>query len=91
MVHVAPFPVEALHGGRDGVGFLDDPLLEECLEAGDVQVAEEGAPAGGDDGQVGVVALVGGEKSGGDEVVGGDGEGGGRVEVFYSCLCEMGS
>lgn len=29
-----------------------------------------------------VVALVGGDKSGGDEVVGRDGEGWGRIEIF---------
>lgn len=86
MVHVAPLAVEAQHGGRDGVRLLDCPFLEEGLKARNAQVAQEGAAGGGDDGEMGVVALVGGEEGGGDGVVGRDGEGGGWVEVFYCCL-----
>ena len=39
-----------------------------------------------DDGELGVVAVVGEGEGGGDGGRGGDGEGGGEVEVFYCCL-----
>lgn len=52
---------------------------------GDGEVANKGA-VGVDDGQVGVVTLEGGEEGAGDGVVGGQGQGGRGVEVFYRCL-----
>lgn len=53
---------------------------------GDGDVADEGARVGGDDGQVRVVALKGGEERDGDGVGGVERQGGGRVEILDSGL-----
>lgn len=56
--------------------------MEERLEVRGGDVAEEGFGGGIEDGEVGVVAFVGGGEGGGDGGEGGGGEGGWRVEVF---------
>lgn len=52
----------------------------------DGYVAEERTCVGRNDGEVGVVALEGGEQGNGDAVGGVEGESGGRIEVFNGGL-----
>lgn len=82
----APLALEARHGGRQGVVGLDAAGVELRLQARDGDVAQQGARLGVDDGEVRVVALEGGEEGEGDGVGRVEGEGGGRVEVFYCGL-----
>lgn len=77
---------EAHHGGAHLIFGLDLAALEAGLQLRDGDVAEQGAGLRVDDGQVGVVALKGGEEGERDGVRGVEGEGGGRVEVFYCGL-----
>lgn len=54
---------------------------------GNGEVAKEGTVRGREHGEVCVVAFEGREEGVGDGVTGVDRESGGRVEVFYCCLC----
>lgn len=78
--------LEAVHGGADGVLGLDATGVEERLELGDGEVAEQTAGLGIDDGEVGVVALESSGERKGDWVRGGEGEGGWGLKVFYCGL-----
>lgn len=78
----AALALEACHGGRELVVGLDLAAVEERLQVGDGEVAEQGARLAVDNGQVRVVALKGGEKGERDGVGGVEREGCGRVEVF---------
>jgi hypothetical protein len=80
--------LEAGHGGGELVLRGDLAGLEEGVQVGDGDVAEEGAGLGVDDGEVGVFALIGGDEGEGDCVGGVEGEGGGRVEVLDGGLRE---
>lgn len=73
---------EAGHGGGDFVVGADGAGVEQALEVGDGDVAEEGAGLGRDDGQVGILSLKGGDEGVGDGVGGGEGEGSRGVEVL---------
>lgn len=63
-------------------------VCESLLDEGHVEVAEERF-RGGDDGEVGVVAVVGHREGGGEGGCGADGKGGGEVEIGYYCLWEV--
>ena len=86
LVRRAALAAEADHGGAHGVVGPHAPGVEQRLQVRDREVAEQGARGGVDDGQVGVVALEGGEEGDGDGVGGGEGEGRGGVEVLDCCL-----
>lgn len=68
----AAFSIESLHRRGNGVCLLDSAVVNELLQAGNAQVAEERSTGGGDDGEVGVVALVGGHEGRRDGVIGRD-------------------
>lgn len=85
---LAALALEADHGLGQGILGRHLAGVEEGLQVRDGEVTDEGA-VGVDDGQVGVVTLEGGEEREGDGVVRGQGEGSGRVEVFYRRLFIM--
>lgn len=78
--------LEPVHGARDRVLGLHFPLVQQGLQRRDGDVPQQGAGLGVDDGQVGVVALEGGDEGEGDGVGRVEGEGGGGLEVFYCGL-----
>lgn len=78
--------LEPVHCVGDGVLGPHLALVQQRLQVRDGDVAQQGAGLGVDDGQVGVVALEGGEEGEGDGVGGVEGEGGWRLEVFYCGL-----
>lgn len=82
--------LEAVHGGAKRVGGGDAAGVEEGLQLGDGDVAEEGAGLGVYDGEVGVVALEGEGEGEGDGVGGVEGEGGGGLEVLDGGLVARG-
>ena len=82
----AALALEPRHCTRELVLGLDLAAVEQGLQVRDGDVAQEGAGVGGDDCEVRVVALEGGEEGERDSVGGVEGEGRGRVEVFNGGL-----
>lgn len=84
---VLPAPaLEPRHGGADGVLRGDLAAVQLGLQVRDRHVAQQAAGLAVDDRQVRVVALEGGLEGEGDGVRGREGEGCGRLEVFYCGL-----